>query len=260
MAEAVPAGTTQFLGKTGSSAIPIDEEEGRDYVRALWRKGKLDQIAKLWISGAEIDWRSLYGDQRPRRINAPGYSFARTQHWFTDAARAKSSDHPPPTSKGSNRIQLRHRPAPRPRTKSEELKLALIPGGTKVPQGEVNNTEWSAGSSGLAEARESIRSQLAKVLFQDEAAIDDNRPFVELGLDSILAVELVRFLNRRYAINIRASQLFDCPTVATLAALVADSAGAGGAAASPQPVEPKALGRQEEIRARIALSVSEVRQ
>jgi acyl transferase domain-containing protein len=47
--------------------------------------GLLAQCAKRWLAGGEVDWASLYAGsegQMPRRIHAPGYSFARERHWM----------------------------------------------------------------------------------------------------------------------------------------------------------------------------------
>jgi acyl carrier protein len=124
------------------------------------------------------------------------------------------------------------------------------------------------------EVRAAIRKQLAKVLFLKEEAIDEDRPFVELGLDSILAVELVRFLNRTYRIELKTSRLFDCPTVAALGKRVselssrrdepmAQDAVSESHRDNPQPATstaPAPVTGQHRIRELIAARLSEVRQ
>jgi acyl transferase domain-containing protein len=43
-------------------------------------------LAKLWVSGAIIDWRSLHKQQninwKPARVSLPTYPFAKERHWF----------------------------------------------------------------------------------------------------------------------------------------------------------------------------------
>ncbi|RQO64810.1 hypothetical protein DBR43_31515, partial [Pedobacter sp. KBW06] len=40
-------------------------------------------IAGLWVSGVEVDWEALYGEQRPVRLNLPAYPFAKERYWIT---------------------------------------------------------------------------------------------------------------------------------------------------------------------------------
>ncbi|WP_187294693.1 SDR family NAD(P)-dependent oxidoreductase [Chitinophaga pinensis] len=45
--------------------------------------GELDKIAALWVAGHTVDWQKLYtATSRPRKINAPGYPFAKEHYWF----------------------------------------------------------------------------------------------------------------------------------------------------------------------------------
>jgi len=279
---------TVFLGSAKSGTIAMDYEEGREFARALWNKDRLDQLARLWVSGANLDWESFYGARRPVRIDAPTYPFERTRHWFTgQTAAPDTAPRPQLAPAAAPKIQLR-----RTAETQAEARLPLDAGwraepiapaasnghsgasgnsgtnghaqrnghstnGAHAPaiggingfaaangNGHANghlsanghstsngkpaaNGHSSSGVSGQATAREAevraaIRKQLAKVLFLKEAAIDEDRPFVELGLDSILAVELVRFLNRTYRIELKTSRLFDCPTVAALGKRVSE--------------------------------------
>ena len=47
-----------------------------------------------------------------------------------------------------------------------------------------------------------LRTSLAQALYLDEAAIDDDRSFVDLGLDSIVGVEWVKTINKAYGLEI----------------------------------------------------------
>ncbi|MBV8474200.1 MAG: hypothetical protein JO234_12350 [Hyphomicrobiales bacterium] len=44
------------------------------------------QFARQWVEGRKIDFASLYGARRRRRIAAPTYPFARSRYWFQDEA------------------------------------------------------------------------------------------------------------------------------------------------------------------------------
>src|SRR5258705_195299 len=42
----------------------------------------LDDLARAWVKGAEIGWRTLYDKMRPRRVSLPVYPFARERCWI----------------------------------------------------------------------------------------------------------------------------------------------------------------------------------
>ncbi|MBX3711495.1 MAG: SDR family NAD(P)-dependent oxidoreductase [Lysobacter sp.] len=70
----------------------------------------------------------------------------------------------------------------------------------------------------LAQLREEMRASLADALFMRAEDIDPQRSFTELGLDSIIGVEWVKALNKRYGSTLSATRVYDHPTVSALAA------------------------------------------
>jgi acyl carrier protein/thioesterase domain-containing protein len=73
---------------------------------------------------------------------------------------------------------------------------------------------------------------LADVFYLTPEAIDPDQPFTEMGLDSILAVELARRVEQEFGIEMRATRLYDQPTPRGLAALIAEPAGQSPAEAA----------------------------
>jgi acyl carrier protein len=67
---------------------------------------------------------------------------------------------------------------------------------------------------------ELIRS-LAQTLYIEQSAIDVERPFAEMGLDSVVGVEWIQYLNKQYASNLKASSVYDYPTIRQLADFLA---------------------------------------
>jgi rhizoxin synthesis polyketide synthase RhiC len=63
---------------------------------------------------------------------------------------------------------------------------------------------------------------LASALQLDAAQIDNEQPFSDYGLDSILGASLVDHLNEALGIELSAAILFDYPTVTTLSAYLVD--------------------------------------
>ncbi|MCP4698377.1 MAG: SDR family NAD(P)-dependent oxidoreductase, partial [Gammaproteobacteria bacterium] len=82
----------QFIGNpedvSGKSFYQGDVGEQQEK-NALSADGKrdLEELARLWASGAEINWQLLYGDDKPRRIALPGYPFAQNVCWLPLPAR-----------------------------------------------------------------------------------------------------------------------------------------------------------------------------
>ncbi|MGW7413494.1 acyl carrier protein [Streptomyces sp. NPDC054863] len=77
----------------------------------------------------------------------------------------------------------------------------------------------AAGDPG-AGVLETLREQLAEILYCDAWDIDADAPFSSLGLDSILAVEFVACLNHAYGMDEKADVLYDRPNLTALAAYV----------------------------------------
>lgn len=72
-------------------------------------------------------------------------------------------------------------------------------------------------------------ARIAALRKRDPAAIDPDRPFNELGVDSLDAVTLVGDIEERFAIAIDPIELFDHPTPSELARMIAArSAGHAG--------------------------------
>ncbi len=59
------------------------------------------------------------------------------------------------------------------------------------------------------------------------AEIDSAKPFVELGLDSVVAVEWIRTLNKRHGLTLPATRLYDYPTIDELTAYLSKQLASG---------------------------------
>ena len=96
-----------------------------------------------------------------------------------------------------------------------------------------------------AEARVDVRAflkrSLAQALYLDEANIDDDRPFVDLGLDSIVGVEWVKSINKGLGLEIGATRVYDYANLAALGVYVESQfpqASSARVAAEPSLPEP----------------------
>jgi phthiocerol/phenolphthiocerol synthesis type-I polyketide synthase A len=82
---------------------------------------------------------------------------------------------------------------------------------------------WSqmAAEDVLRELEAGLRAILARELRMPEAELDLNRPFAELGLNSVMAMSVRRETEQFVGIELSATMLFNHPTIVTLAAYLA---------------------------------------
>ncbi|MDX3763527.1 acyl carrier protein [Streptomyces sp. AK02-04a] len=73
----------------------------------------------------------------------------------------------------------------------------------------------------VPEIEKYLRSQLAEILYCHPSEIDDTTPFADLGLDSVLGVELITCVNPEFRVNVAVQELYRYATVAALAERVA---------------------------------------
>ncbi len=75
-----------FLGNTETSnlksALLIEGEAGAAFIKVLINNRELNKLAQLWVSGIEIEWTLLYGQEKPKRVSLPTYPFARERYWI----------------------------------------------------------------------------------------------------------------------------------------------------------------------------------
>jgi polyketide synthase PksN len=65
-----------------------------------------------------------------------------------------------------------------------------------------------------------LSNSLKEVLLIDDKAIDIDKKFVDMGLDSIVGVEWVQTINKQYGLSISATKLYDYPTIREMASFV----------------------------------------
>lgn len=80
-----------------------------------------------------------------------------------------------------------------------------------------------------------LSGSLAEALFMDASQVEEDRPFIEMGMDSIVGVEWVRAVNKRYGMSIAATKIYDYPTIRAFAAFVAKERSKAAAARSSVP-------------------------
>ena len=70
--------------KKSDGGILPGVEDMEEYTKNSMLSGDMEQIAKLWVSGHEVDWELLYTASHPRRVPLPVYPFQRERYWAPD--------------------------------------------------------------------------------------------------------------------------------------------------------------------------------
>jgi acyl carrier protein len=74
----------------------------------------------------------------------------------------------------------------------------------------------------LSELKIRLRAILAHELGMPASAVDTDQPFPELGLDSMMAMNLLREAKQLVRIDLSATMLWNHPTISSLAAYLAE--------------------------------------
>ncbi len=74
----------------------------------------------------------------------------------------------------------------------------------------------------LSEVKKVLKQQLAEALYADISEIEEEQKFIDLGLDSIVGVEWITTINQTYNLNIKATKLYDYPSLLDLAQYITE--------------------------------------
>ncbi len=202
------------------------------------------KLLEHWARGEEIDWKRLYGDNPPRRISLPTYPFARKRFWVETGKGTPAPEPPVPAHPVS---AARARPfalqaeslgawQADPAEKPRGIALAPLPAASMAPRmvdlapehltppapvklepRESERKEAPANRAQPAVSQKALQdellSSLAKALFMEESEISLDKPFLEMGLDSIVGVEWVNAINKKHGLTIPANQVYEYPSL-----------------------------------------------
>ncbi|KTT67251.1 hypothetical protein NS383_01830 [Pseudomonas oryzihabitans] len=220
-----------------------DEQTRRSLEQGL-REGDLDSVLRRWVDGVAVDWSPLYPGRLPARIGLPTYPFARQRYWAPDAplpqqAQAQAQAPLAAPSPGE-KIRLRALAAISPTTAPT---ATLEPREVKAPTpdreacGQQATDPMSTPAAELELDRslaEFLRQSLAAMLYCEPQQIREGSRFLDLGLDSVVAAQWIREINRHTGLKLPAGAIYDYPVFKAFAQWVQSESSASTAPLLPE--------------------------
>jgi acyl transferase domain-containing protein/acyl carrier protein len=232
--------TLSVLNEDPDFLVTIDRWIGR---------GNLAKLLELWAKGLDFDWHKLHGERQPRRLSLPSYPFAREKYWIETVGQVVPSAVGRAGAVVQAPVATAAAAPPEAAITGKPRKLKLIgladagdvtqetaprPLPAVAPVAVVVETPAEASLAGpepedylpprmhtLEELRRKLSASLAESLYMDAADIDSEKPFVDLGMDSIVGVEWVKAINKQFGLAIAATRVYDYPNIQELASFVA---------------------------------------
>ncbi|MEU8703544.1 phosphopantetheine-binding protein, partial [Streptomyces sp. NPDC048680] len=152
-------------------------------------------LGELHSRGVHVDWEAFFAGSGARRVPLPAYAFQYRSYWLDPAHSVNGTPGPAPTARQEREPDV---PAA---ARALPARLADLTGAQRAPY-----------------VLEAVTSLVAAVLkHPDPSGIASDKPFQELGLDSLTGVELRNRLARSTGLSLPVTVVFDHPSPAALA-------------------------------------------
>ncbi|MFE1356809.1 beta-ketoacyl synthase N-terminal-like domain-containing protein, partial [Kitasatospora phosalacinea] len=202
--------------------LPTMRRTSRDEAHTL-----LTAVAGLHVHGRTPDWERLFDGTGAGRTDLPGYAFQRTRHWYPETAAPVTAA--PVTTAPVTTAPVTAAPV----TAAPAAPAPAVPESAAAPR---------PARAGAVERGQDlldlVRREAALVLgHAADTAVDPDRPFKDLGFDSLLAVELRDRLGERTGLALESGLLFNHPTPGALARHLADLQADPAELPDPQPAD-----------------------
>ena len=114
----------------------------------------------------------------------------------------------------------------------EPKKIAVEPENIAIKSENISQTPNISPSNSsevdITQIKEALKESLAESLYADISEIEEDQKFIDLGLDSIVGVEWITTINQIYNLNIKATKLYDYPTLLELTEYIAQNLSSQG--------------------------------
>ncbi|KST70373.1 type I polyketide synthase [Mastigocoleus testarum] len=141
----------------------------------------LESLSNLYVRGVNVNWQGFEENKLRILLSLPTYPFQRKRYWL------KEADYPMNKDIVESKASQQRVNSPRQTTRKDKITSNLL-------------------------------SELAKLLQISPSEIDIYVPFLEMGADSLVLIDVLRVVKNTYGVQIATSQLFEeLQTLDTLA-------------------------------------------
>lgn len=175
---------------------------------------KLSDIAKRYVAGEKINFKEEYKEHNPGKAHLPTYCFERNRCWFEESKNGIINN-----TVNKKCLDLVNKNVVLKESADKKISLESK---TLVQESKKVNMENKVKKTDALKVKQEIKQMVADVLYIDINKLDDNKAFMELGLDSILGVELVRKLKEKYKVDIKATKIYDYSNINKLSEYISD--------------------------------------
>lgn len=180
-------------------------------VTALWlpslKQGQndwqvlLNSLGTLYVNGVEIDWAGFDRDYQRQIVSIPNYPFQRERYWVDGAV----SGRPKIQTRGKNLAA--DEPAHAETAPSEMVEQKTT---TELTRQMILD---AGPDQQLSLLQSHLKKEIAQVMSLNINRIDLNQPVNNLGLDSIMAIELKNKIEKQLEVDYPIANLLEGPNI-----------------------------------------------
>jgi len=171
----------------------LEERQASDWLSCLGSLGDdeepmLETLARLFVQGVDIDWNQVSNDSESRKVLLPTYPF-KSQHryWFSEDSTVKEMENP---------------------------EKAVSVGGENVDEFSILDQITQASPNSRSDLMfEYLRGLLVRILRMEEAEISPSSDIHSLGLDSLMAMDLIAQLKDDLKLPIYPREIYAYPVI-----------------------------------------------
>ena len=167
----------------------------------------LGSLAELHVRGLNIDWSAFDQPYQRRMVDLPTYPFQRQSYWLKTMTAVATHPGGPASS-------------------SEEHVTPPLPGGAQMRDAVVDE----------------LKSLLSRILGIPSAQIDEHKPFLLMGADSLMLMLAIQSIEKRFAVTVTVRQVFEeLNTLSALAQYIVEhgqGVGIANGSAATGPLPP----------------------
>ncbi|UTH76431.1 beta-ketoacyl synthase N-terminal-like domain-containing protein [Chromobacterium sp. IIBBL 290-4] len=183
--------------------------------QSAWSRD-LPTLLRHWVDGGEVPWSLLYDGEPPARLSLPTYPFSRQRYWLpkrTVSAGLGVTLCQDGTATAPGKIKLRplHTLADTPAAPSRQA------AASSVPTGGMASKDEAVAPMPQLDVESMLTAWLADVLYMSAGDISQDKPFIDLGLDSVVGAEWIRSVNKHLGLALPSSVAYEHSTIKRLA-------------------------------------------